>query len=311
MSIKKFLLQAILSVGLLAAGQVAEAQQLPGVPSVESGKWLVRLVRFERSGSDFSEYAFTFNALNRESGAQAVLQLRNQTTDIDNIEITGGKLVVLGSVGSSADIVSVFDLESGGKLGEFLCWSPRMSATGRYVVAVGFFPRFTDPDVENRSVALYDLHGSGKVRPAGEEGSARLRPIFPEEGSQPGKGNEKEAGRHSVNVEAGFLWSQKDDRLAFVDRHLEDSWLVAIDLMEGRAKAVRRYPLDVASILTLPKSDPSYTETLRRERTGIPIRGMYWDGEDVVVVQIDRNRAGQGQLYRTDWLRVNVAAAAQ
>ncbi len=296
-------------VGFLAACQVAQGQ-LPRVLSIEEGKWIVRLVRFERTSADFSEYTFTFNALNRESGAQATLQLRDQTTDIDKVEIVGSKLVVLGSVGSSGDIVSVFDLENGEKLDEFLCWWPRMSSTGRYVVAVGFLPRFTDSALKSHFVVLYDLHGLGKTSPAGEDGSARVLQIFPEEGGQPGKSNEKEVGRHSINMEAGFLWSKKDDRLVFVDRYLGDSWLVAIDLMEGRAKAVRRHPLDVASILSLPKNDPSYTETLRRERIGIPIRGMYWDGGDVVVVQVDRNRPGQGHLYRTDWLRVDVAPAA-
>jgi hypothetical protein len=292
------LFRSLLLAVALTPVQALAAQQVPGIPSVEGGKWLIRLVRFERSGADFGDYTFTFNAQNRENGKRTALQLQNETTAIDKIEVSGDVLVVFGSAETAANVVSLFNLNSGEKLNTVLCWWPHLSSGGRYIATVKFFPRFADPALTSHVVVLYDLQRSV------------LRPIFPEENAQSGKADswiEKEADRHAIDPRAGFLWGPKEDRVIFVDHFRGDTWLISVVLTEGRAE-VRRIPLDVASILALPKSDPAYAETVRREREGLAVEGLRWAGEDVVAVQLDRSLWASQGLFRESSLRVKVGA---
>ena len=291
------LFRSVLLAIALVPGQAA-AQQIPGIPAVESGKWIIRLVRFERSGADFGDYTFTFNAQNRGSGTRTALQLQNETTAIDRIEVSGDVLVLFGSAGTAANVVSLFNLNSGEKLNTFRCWWPSLSPDGRYIAAVGFVPRFADAALTSHVVVLYDLQRSA------------LRPIFPEENVQSGKTDswvEKEADRHNIDPRAGFLWGPKGDQLVFVDHFRGDSWLVLAALTEGPT-AVRRIPLDVASVLALPKNDPAYQETLRRERQELAVEGLHWQGNDVVVVALDRSLWASQGLFRESSLRIKVGA---
>lgn len=132
----------LLLLGFMSTVPSSGGQQIPGVPGIEGGTWTVRLVRFERTGLDFSEFAFHFDVLDRSTGKHKIIRLSNDTTNIDEIHIVDNKLVILGSIGSSANNVTVFDMKSGERIDSFLCWSPHVSPAGHFVVAVRFYPRF-------------------------------------------------------------------------------------------------------------------------------------------------------------------------
>lgn len=296
-------------LGLAFSGQAAGRQQTPGIPGIQSGAWIVRLIRLERRGPEFSESAFYFDIFNRETGGHRTIKLANETTDLDNINVSDGKLVIFGSVGTSADTASIFDLKTGELLDSFLCLWPHVSATGRSVVAVRFYPRFSDPALTSHVVVLYQLSGASKARPSDPFENPSLKPIYPPENVRTGKTSswvEKEAERHFIDVKAGYAWDTGDRRVAFVDRYENDSWLVIVELEGGHVKSNRRLKLDVASVLGMPKEDSRFAETLRSERAGIPITGLHWAGENAVVVDIDRCRAGQGHLYRASQLVVDI-----
>jgi hypothetical protein len=288
----------------LSSGQKAGGQEIPGVPAIESGKWIVRLVHFDRRGLDSGDCTFLFNAQDRASRGQMTLRLQNETTEIDRIEVSGDRLVIFGSAGTSADVVSIFDLRSGAQIDSFLCWWPHMSATGRYIAAVRFYPRFSDPTLTSDVVVLYDLQRSSRTPPIAENAETRLTPIYPE-AEQRDRLVENESERHFVDPKAGFLWSSTDDRLAFIDRFRGDSRLALVKVPDGHATAW--YSLDIASILDFPKSDPTYAKTLSGERAGLAIQGLHWDGQDVIIVELDRSRWSRPGLYRTGELRVSVA----
>lgn len=156
-------------------------------------------------------------------------------------------------------------------------------------------------------VVLYRLGGLSNA-PLSQQTETHLEPIYPQGSSQPGaEGMEKAAERHVIEVKPGYLWDTADRRVAFVDRYENDSWLVVVELEDGHVKSSRRLKLDVASVLGMPKDDSRFAETLQSERTGIPITGLHWAGENTVALEIDRSRVGQGYLYRSSELVVNVS----
>jgi hypothetical protein len=305
--LRLLLLSALL--GLAFAGDAAGGQHIPGIPGIESGAWIVRLIRLERTGHEFSEFAFYFDIFNREAGDHRTIKLANETTDVGEIRISDSKLVILGSIGGSADTASIFDLKSGELLDSFLCWWPNISEAGRFIVAVRFYPRSSDPALTSHVVVLYQLSGSPKARSSEHTENQPLEPIYPPESARLGNASsltEKETERHFIDVKAGYAWDTGDRRVAFVDRYENDSWLVVVELEDGHAKSSRRLKLDVASVLGMSKEDARFAETLRSERAGIPISGLHWAGENAVVVDIDRCQAGQGHLYRSSQLVVNL-----
>jgi hypothetical protein len=55
-------------------------------------------------------------------------------------------------------------------------------------------------------------------------------------------------------------------------------------------------------------SGPTYPETLRRERQGLAVEGLHWEGNDVVVVALARSLWASQGLFRESSLRVKIGA---
>ncbi len=285
-------------LGLAYSLTGAAPAQIPGVPAVEQGNWIVKLVRFERRGPELADFTFTFEAENRPSGTRSTVVLENETTQLNRLEIIGDRMVVFGTVGGAADVVTVADLIQGDILGKFLCYSPQLSSTTRYAVARAFYPRFSDPPATSDVLVLADLHS---------EQVATLRPIYPEQNVQSGKTSawvEGEQERHAIDPAAGFLWGEDDRRLAFIDHTEGETWLIVLDLQDGHTQHVERHRLDVARLLTLSKQDPAYGEVLDRERRGLAVSGMRWSDDSTVTVELDRSRWAGASLYRSSEITV-------
>jgi hypothetical protein len=294
---------AILLFGIvLGTPQVSYPQRLPGMPGIEKGGWRILLVRLERSAPDYVNYSFTFHVQNERTGTQADLRLDNETTELDSVEVYKNYLVVLGSVGTAADVVSIFDMSSGQPLKSFRCWWPQMSATGRYVVAVRFYPRMSDAAATSNVVEVFDLDGLTATPEASSTGESDLEAIYPPEavaaGPSAGSWVEDQLERHNV-VPVGFLWERHDRRVVFLDRTEDRTFVVAVDLR--RQPTSQRHPIDVAPLLSLPTNAPEYTRVLKEVQASFAVRSLRWlaDGENVGI-ELDLGRSPQSGAYRRD-----------
>jgi hypothetical protein len=259
-------------------------------------------MRLERSAPDYGDYTFTFHVENLQSGGQADLQLRNETTEIDDLAVYKNLLVVLGGVGTSADIVSIFDMTSGKFLKSFLCWWPQMSATGRYVAAVRFYPRFSAAPATSHVVVVYDLDELVSIPGKPPKVPAEPEPIYPPgavaAGSTSGSWVEDELKRHGVDP-VGFLWESRDRRVVFLDRTEKRTFVVAVDL--GKQLITQRQLVDISPLLSLPKDSPQYARLLDDEQARFPVGSLRWlaDGKNVGIT-VNRQRSANAGVYRRD-----------
>jgi hypothetical protein len=276
------------------------SQHLAGLPGVDIGGWSVRLVRMERTPPNYDQYTFVFHVENEQNGERQDLQLSNETVNLDSLEVVGDLLVVFGDAGTSADVVTVFDMKRGRSVGSFLCWWPQLSATGRYIIAVQFYPRMSDPGATSNVVVVYDLKGLESGPKVTDQGDAGLRAIYPPEsvgtGSSAGSWVPEAAKRHNIDP-VGFLWDSRDRRVVFVDRTESKTFLVAVDLAEQPLS--HRYPLDVAPLLSLSKDAPQYAEVLKEEQAHLAVRSLRWLGDERYVgIELNLQFSANANAYR-------------
>ena len=145
-----------------------------------------------------------------------VLHLRNRTTDIRDVGAYRRYLTVLGSMGSTAEIVTVMDIITGEQKLVFLCWNPTVSPTGRFIVFKRFYPRFTDPDLISDVIGVVDLESpleqEQAVTATASASGPRLWagfPVYPEYNLRTARA-QPHIGRMRHMVDTPLLW--RDDK---------------------------------------------------------------------------------------------------
>lgn len=279
---------------------LAALAQQAGLPRVDSGGWSIRLIRLERSGSEYGDYSFTLSARPQAGGPERILKLENETTALKRLEVVGERLIVFGEVGGAGDMVSVLELATGKVAAAFLCYGPELSPNRRYVLARAYYPRFADVQATSDVLLIADL-GAGRA-PA-------PRAIFPAENAASGQLNawvEKASDRHTIDPRTRYRWDARESRVAFIDHTGGESWLVILRLDGGEVGGSSRYRLDIASLLSTQPSDPAYAMILERERQNAAVEELSWQGEQAVVIRFDRARWAADKLYRSSELVVKL-----
>jgi len=110
------------------------------------------------------KYEFRISVPARGDQPTETVHLANRTTEIRKTETYGHYLVVIGSIGTTAVIVTVLDLSGGGEKLSFLCWYADVSPERRFIVFKRFHPRFTDADLISDVIGVVDLDALPKER---------------------------------------------------------------------------------------------------------------------------------------------------
>src|SRR5215470_15726094 len=132
-------------VSILQYPTLGLAQGLPDTPYFESDKYIVWLTRFERVGSEYGEFKFTFTVRERQTRHESTIEMQNLTTQLEGAEVIGDLLVVFGEIRNLADVITILDLQTATVRDTILCYTAKLSATKRYLIYEGFYPRITDP----------------------------------------------------------------------------------------------------------------------------------------------------------------------
>ena len=284
----------------LALLPVAGRAQLAGLPAVESGGWVIRLIRMERSGSQYGEYTFTLSAQPRDGGPERQLRLRNETTGLQRLEVVGDRLVVFGEVAGAGDQVSILELATGKLSSSFLCRGPELSPKRRYLAFRAYYPRFADPQATSDVLVLVDLSAAGPPV---------ARPVFPPENAASGQAGswvEKESERHAIEPMARYRFDAAESRLAFVDRVNDELWLVVLRLDRGEPRAVHRSRLDLSSALAISATDPATAAAFEQERRNAAIEDLTFRDDRTIVLRLSRERWASERFYRSNQLVVNL-----
>jgi hypothetical protein len=198
----------------------------------------------------------------------------NETTRIRFAHLVDQTVVVLGSVGTSANIVSLFEAATGKEKLRFLCWNPELSPTGKYLAFKRFYPRFTDPEILTESVAILPIASV----PAAPEGIAASglppmevgRILYPPLRAAPPQAGEPNR-LHLIHH--NFVWLQSDQLLVLGDSILKNSiagkpeqtQLVGIRIENGLPKSYELLPIPLDKVT--PEMLPDASVRIRNLRS--------------------------------------------
>ena len=199
--------------------------------------------------ADMGIYEFVFNIPSRDKQPAVTFKLKTMATEIDQAEIVGDYLAVLGSIGTSAHIISFVAARNGEEKLTFLCWNPALSPDKRYLMYKIFYPRFTDPELISDVMAVYDLSALATI-PSNAPTTARLksgqippsevgRPIYPESNFRQNSFSLQLDGVPH-NVDTRYLW--QDEKVVLLDEITRSTnqiemRLVQVNLSKGSDKA--------------------------------------------------------------------------
>lgn len=284
------------------------AQDIPGVPSIENDKYVVRLIRFERFGSEYGEYTFTFTVENRLTKHESLIQMHNLTTHLQSAEIVNGLFIIFGKIQNTADVVTILDLEQAKEKESILCYGPRLSETKKYIIYQKFYPRFADAPAKSSLVLVYDLQSSTQNNLVNQKTKFLKNgnpedighPVFPEENVQKQTTMvwvEPLEQRHFVNFSAGYLWLESDSKVLFVDKYNDGNWLVLVDLSDGfnRVK-IRKKKIEIAPVLALDPKISDYTTLLKNEERRFAVNELRRSKDNRITVSL---RSDMGYKYTT------------
>lgn len=87
--------------------------------------------------------------------------LDNMRSSILRAARVGELIIVLGEIGTDADLITVFDHRGLKKFIEMVCYSPSLSLDGRYVAFSRFFPRTSDPIYIRNTLGVLSIREIG------------------------------------------------------------------------------------------------------------------------------------------------------
>ena len=174
------------------------------------------------------------------------------------------RLIVTGMVNGDASEVVVIDLQKGSVADHFLCYSPSISPSGRYVAFVKFYPTHGVSDVEDHYM-LYDVSSSPEQnRPAITSHHTVVvgHVLFPEGISNRPDDNVDLDGRPTHRMASdSFFWNDQSTSLVFADVFM-DEYSAVVATMDGGIGAPKSVAISREWIC--PNASPSCFEHLSR-----------------------------------------------
>jgi len=282
---------AILILWLMCIS-VVSAQEILGTPSIESNRYLIKLIKMERYGARYNEYKYTFVSIDKTTQQRSLIEMHNLTTQLRRIEIAGDLLIVFGEIRNTANVVTILDLKQAIEKDSILCYAPGLSKTKKYIIYLNYYPRFTEPPGTSNVVMIYNLLATPQENRINKEDVGR--PIYPEENVKrksarvwievPEKG-------HLIYPWGKYLWLDNDAKVVFVDKHAGENWLVLIDLSNGIDNvAIRKKRIDVEKIIAIDMKSPDYMNKLKKAKKLLMVNDIANEGNNKVRLDLMRDK---------------------
>lgn len=197
-----------------------------------------------------------------DRGAKAigsVIVSRDMIVQVDTIDfVADDKVVLLGAVSGDVDAIVVVRLSPVTIIDRFLCYSPALSPTKRFLAFIKFFPPHFVQGVSDVYL-VYDFQKSPvQNRPANvppDDAKNVGQVIYPPTSRNQGGDNVGMPESEIHMLESGALfWSPKGDQLAFADRvHTKLSLIAAI--FSGSTVKVKESEIKKSEVCESGKTD--------------------------------------------------------
>lgn len=273
--------------------------------NTENNQYEVNLISREKHEEGSNQYKFTFSVENKLTQQKSLIEMKNMTTEIEEISIVKNRLIIFGYVNNDAAGVTLIDLKKNEEMDFILCFSPVFSESKRFLIYEKFRPRFAPEEVQSDLVLLYDLTKSPednrlqnnyknikkKSKRIGDPEYLTASenvgvPLYPEK-------NVSEQiyfvwvptieERHFVRGLGIYLWLEQDKKVVFLDRYKGDNWLVSVDLTKGLDKVeIKKKIIDVSSILVLDPKTPDYEKLLKKEKERFAVTELKRGKDNIV-----------------------------
>jgi hypothetical protein len=280
-------------ISFLLLALTATAANLPAVPYLESDTYLVRLTQWERTGKNYDEYKFVFHSKDKKSGRESTQVLQNETTDLQSAYIVKHSLVVFGEIRDTADVMTLFDLDTGEVRDHFLCYGPQLSDSKKYLIYRKFYPRAAELPATSDLILIYDLDSppeGNRVKTDGQSADNIGIPIFPEENVKNHSLQvwvEKAEERDTVYPPNQYLWLNHDAEVTFVDKRGGENWIVLVDLSHGVNQAlIRKNKIDLTTTLGLDRASPEYPSKLKQYNKSFMVSQIEAGGHGEAILRI-------------------------
>lgn len=283
-------LRTALSTGacILALSAAAHYQFL----SAETDTHTVELILWERYGERYSKVRFGLLVTEKSTGEERQVEIDNLLTGIERLEIAHGMALAFGDVQGHFDGVTLVRLATAEVEDFILSYGSELSPSKRYLVFRGFYPPRGMAAARSDVVMVYDLTRSkAENRLPDASGDNVGLPVYPPENVDPPTYRvwvPEESRKHHVDPRAGFLWTNDEQSLFFLDKTGSRKLLVRVDLEEGpRRPRISTSPIDPAPVLALDRQSPAYSETLEREREYLSVTGLKLEPDGRITLELD------------------------
>ena len=143
----------------------------------------VRDLPFKQTSQTLNEhYGFKFDIGEGAPGYPAAV-LDNESTNVQRSVAVGSHIIVFGSIGSAAGLVTFFDGNSGAAVAELISYNAALSPGGQYIAFRRFFPRSTEFALVRDTIAVLavaDLPRAPAVQAASAGSHKRAAPVLDE-----------------------------------------------------------------------------------------------------------------------------------
>ena len=193
-----------------------------------------------KSPADRPSFSIVFTD---KAGRVSRVILKNETTEISKARACGERILVLGRVGTAAEIVSVLNSKSGRLVDSFLAYHPVISPDCSKVAFRQFYPRFSAPETIPNLIRIYDVGTQPKPQKRGLPRSDAGIVVYPT----------TESGTREIYHK--MVWD--DGRLVFLDHRQEGWYAVSVSRSDSRSsvKEKRISELDAVNTSRTPVSD--------------------------------------------------------
>jgi hypothetical protein len=291
---RNYSISALMSLVALSPVPAPALAQVPTYRpfSVESSRYHVDLIGWERYGPEYASIRFRFRLQNTQSGPERFFEITNATTSLENGTIAGNVLLLVGDVQGLATGLTLIDLARVEVIHFVLSYGGEVSPDGTMFIYTRFYPRTVPLALESDVVMAQSLIAT-------DDHSAKLssaQPVYP-----PPPSPSEVVDRHYVLRQTGYLWLDDPRRVAFIEMSEGAPWLVVVDLSRGPMEprsARRRIPVEEI-IKPRPGSD-EYERTLERERSSLSAVGLRKGPEGRVVIELAKERHREGLFAVTE-----------
>lgn len=271
--------------------------------TLDTQKYRVSLLKIDRFGSESGEFKFIFTVKDKLRNSEKSIEMHNLTTEITSLVIVDYKLIIFGAIRNTADVVTLFDLNTEKQIDSIVCYNVKLSDTKRYLIYEKFYPRFAEEPATSSVIMIYDLQASPDKNKIDPEYIGI--PIFPEENAFKKSAKvwiEQPEKRHAVIPPGKYLWFNNDNNVALIDRFDGGTWVVSVDLSNGKDKVkIKKKKINVENIVSVDKKDPDYENVVKQENKELDVVDIKKGKKSKIMIIVRPEKKYKVKEFETDF----------